>query len=81
MNYALKHLRQELNRERSFVSQYQFAVSRGVEVGQTRTNEVNTRLRQNRIAALQMAIAALKQKPKSKKVKPAYYWTPKKEVL
>lgn len=75
MSYAIKFLREELNRERAWMTRYQIAVSLGRYIEMERVADMSQRVRENRIQDLQQAIVVLKPLKKiRKKKKPLYYW-------
>lgn len=75
--YAIKHLREELNRERAWRMQYEVALSKNQYVTKKRRGENDKRVRENRIQSLCNALQALKpikKKRNAKKEKPSYYF-------
>jgi len=77
MNYAIRFLRQELNREISFATQFKISVKMGRKISESRILDMSIRNRENRIPSLRSAILALKHKPRRMYLKPFYYWTPR----
>lgn len=71
MTYALKILRKELNKERSYAHHFYKRIGNGLDISPELQLEMRKRDKEKRVASMEIAILALKKY----KRKPQYYWT------
>ena len=75
MIYAIRFLRAELNRERSWENGYFKDLVKNRKMNPKRSLEMRKRTQQERILSIQMALTALKLVKKTQHYeRPQYYW-------